>query len=275
MERNPRNHGEKPESSLNNADALVDYSENEIFSQLQVPPETPFFVRLDGWRFQAVSEKLGAEKPFDERFAKCLVSSAKAVFQSNFNPLLIYLVSDELNVLFRVAVPFRRRVEKINSILSGVVSTAFALSARRFFGEDLNVTFDSRVVVVSPEKIAGYLVWRQRNGWRNHNNAYAYWLYRKLGYGPSEAAKLLEGLKAKDLHELLFRHGVNLSETPSWQRRGILVYKEPYQKRFQEHSVTRWRIKEEWELPSFSSREGWRLIEKILNYAVKHMAKGG
>jgi len=262
-----------PESSSKKADILADYSENEVFSQLRVPPETPFFVRLDGWRFKAVSERLGTEKPFDERFARCLVSSAKAIFQSNLNPSLVYIVSDELNVLFHVAVPFRRRVEKIDSVLSGSVSTAFALKARKFFGKEVNVAFDSRIVVVLPEKIVSYLTWRQQNGWRNHNNAYAYWLHRKLGYKPSETAKILKGLKTKELHELLFRHGVNLSETPTWQRRGILIYKKPYQKTVRNQLVTRWRIREEWDLPQFSSVEGRNLLRVILNHAVKRAFK--
>jgi len=261
-----------PGSSSNELDFPVEYSEYEVFSRIQVPPESPFFVRLDGWRFKVVSEKLGAEKPFDKRFAECLVYSAKALFQNNLNPKFVYVVSDELNVFFRDAVPFRRRVEKINSVLSSSVSTAFALKARKLFGKEVNVAFDSRVVVLPLERTLSYLTWRQQDGWRNHNNAYAYWLHRKIGYKPSETAKILRGLKTKDLHELLFRHGVNLSETPAWQRRGILVYKEPYQRKSKDQAVTRWRIKEEWILPKFSSPEGRKLIETILSRVVERKA---
>jgi len=261
-----------PESSSNELDFHPEYSDYEVYSRIQVPPETPFFVRLDGWRFKAVSEKLGAKKPFDKRFAECLVHSAKTLFQNNLNPKLVYIVSDELNAFFRDAVPFRRRVEKINSVLSSSASAAFALRARELFGKEVNVAFDSRVVVLPLERTISYLIWRQQNGWRNHNNAYAYWLHRKIGYKPSEIAKILEGLKTRDLHELLFRHGINLSETPVWQRRGILVYKEPYHRKAGKQLVTRWRIKEEWELPQFSSPEGRKLIETVLNYAVKRKA---
>jgi tRNA(His) guanylyltransferase len=243
------------------------YPKHEIFSQLQVLPDTPFFARLDGRRFKAISEKVGAEKPFDERFAKCLVASARALFKSNFNPALVYLASDEINVLFLHAAPFRRRIEKVDSILAGVTSSAFSLSVTRLFKKPLNTAFDSRIIVSSPEKVTEYLTWRQRDAWRNHNNAYAYWLFRRNGCKPSEATKKLKGLKTKDLHEILFSHDINLTQTPAWQRRGILVYKEPYQKQVKNQIVTRRQIKENWNLPLFSSKEGQDLIRQILRWA--------
>jgi len=242
------------------------YPKHEIFSQLQVPPDTPFFTRLDGRRFQAISEKVGADKPFDERFAKCLVASARALFESSFNPSLVYVASDEINVLFLHAAPFRRRIEKVDSIFAGIASSAFSLSAAKLFKKTIITAFDSRVIVSSQEKVTEYLTWRQRDAWRNHNNAYAYWLFRRNGYKPSEATKKLKGLRTKDLHEILFSHGTNLTQTPAWQRRGILLYREPYQKRVKNQIATRRQIKENWNLPLFSSKEGKDLIRQILKW---------
>jgi tRNA(His) 5'-end guanylyltransferase len=247
---------------------------NEIFSQLSIPPDTPFFVRLDGRRFQAVSENINAEKPFDERFAKCLVASAKAMFQSGFNPALAYIASDEINLLFRYTVPFNRRVEKINSILASIASSAFSLNVLKLFEKSSIAAFDARIVVSSLEKIVEYLAWRQRDAWRNHNNAYAYWLLREAGHKPSEAAKMLKGLKTKGLHDLLFRHGVNLAKTPAWQRRGILIYREPYKKQMENRAVTRKRIRENWNLPLFTTKEGHALIQQILEWAKPEIEEG-
>lgn len=243
-----------------------DLTEHEIFSQLEIPPEIPFFVRLDGWRFQAVSRAVGAERPFNEDFAKCLVASGRALFQSNFNPAMVYAASDELNTLFLQAVPFRRRVEKIDSVLAGLASSAFSIGIQRLFNKNTTVAFDSRIILSSPEKIIEYLIWRQRDAWRNHNNAYAYWLFRKRGHKPSAASKMLEGLKTKELHEALFSQGINLAKTPAWQRRGILIYREPYQKNAKNHIVTRRRTKENWNLPIFSSTRGKGLIQQILRW---------
>ena len=243
------------------------YPEHDIFSQLQVPPDTPFFARLDGRRFQAISEKVGADKPFDERFAKCLVASARALFESNFNPALVYVASDEINILRLKGAACKKRIEKVDSIFAGVASSAFSLSAAKLFKKTLITAFDSRIIVSSQEKITEYLTWRQGDAWRNHNNAYAYWLFRRNGYKSSEATKKLKGLKTKDLHEILFSHDINLTQTPAWQRRGILVYKEPYQKQVKNQMVTRRQIKENWNLPLFSSKEGKDLIRQILRWA--------
>jgi len=243
------------------------YPECEIFSQLQAPPDIPFFVRLDGRRFQAISKKVGAEKPFDERFAKCLVASARALFENNFNPALVYAASDEINALFLHATPFKRRIEKVDSVFAGIASSAFSLGLAKFFKKPLITAFDSRIIVSPKEKVTEYLTWRQRDAWRNHNNAYAYWLFRRNGYKPPEAAKKLKGLETKVLHEILFSHGINLNETPAWQRRGIFVYKEPYQKQVNSNQAIRRQIKENWDLPLFSSREGQDLIQQILKWA--------
>ncbi len=245
---------------------------HEIFSQLQVPPNVSFFTRLDGRGFQSVSEKVDAEKPFDEKFARCIVASARAVFKSDFNPALIYVASDEINIFFLHAAPFRRRIEKTNSILAGVASSAFSLGLAKLFKRDLVVSFDSRINVSSQERVIEYLIWRQRSAWRNHNNAYAYWLFRKNGCKPSDSAKKLMGLKTKDLQQFLVRRGIDLTQTPAWQRRGILLYREPIQKRGKSQMATRRQITENWDLPLFSSKKGQNLIWQILGWA---KPKGG
>ena len=240
------------------------YSKHEVFSNLRIPPTTPFFTRLDGRRFKAVTEKTEAKKPFDKRFARCLIRSARAVYREGFDPALIYVASDELNVLLLYNAPFRRRIEKINSVLAGMASSAFSSNILKNFGKDLITTFDSRIIVSFQEKVVEYLEWRQRDAWRNHNNAYAYWLFRKMGHVPVETAKMLNGLKSKDLHETLFSQGISLAKAPAWQRIGILVHREPYKKQIGNRMVTRRRIKENWELPLFSSEKGQTLIKEIL-----------
>jgi tRNA(His) guanylyltransferase len=260
-----------PESSLNE---YMNWPAHEIFSKSCIPPETPFSIRLDGWRFKKVSEAINAEKPFDEKFAKCLVSSGKALFIKGFNPALIYVASDELNVLFLNTLPFHGRVEKTDSALACIVSSAFSLSRQKLFSRELVVAFDSRVVFVHNEdKIIDYLSWRQMNSWRNHNNAYAYWVLRRTGLKPSEIARKLKGLKAEELHELMFKQRVNVAETPRWQRRGILVYKQPYLRQNENHRVTRWRINENWGLPLFTGKDGAELIYKILEFSKQKKEK--
>ena len=252
------------ESSLNKFQNL---HQHEIFAQTRVPPETPFFVRLDGWKFRKLSENLKTEKPFDEKFAKCMVSSGKILYRKGFSPALIYVASDELNILFLNKAPFRGRIEKINSVLAGLISSTFTLKLKKYFKKNAAVSFDSRIVALtSQEKVIEYLAWRQTDTWRNHNNAYAYWILNKMGYKPKEVSKKLKGLKTKEIHEIVFRQGINLAKTPLWQRRGILVYKKPSTKKTEKCLILRWKIKENWNLPLFTKSDGINLIKQIINW---------
>ena len=77
-------------------------------------------------------------------------------------------------------------------------------------------------------------------------------------------------MKAAQVHEMLFRNGVNLNETPKWQRRGILIAKERYEKEgynpkaATEVTVTRYKIVQLWDLPLFGSEEGRNLIAQLI-----------
>jgi tRNA(His) 5'-end guanylyltransferase len=141
------------------------------------------------------------------------------------------------------------------------------MCVNKLFNKSVIAAFDSRIVLaLNDDEIVEYLAWRQVNAWRNHNNAYAYWVFRKLGYKPSEIAKMLKGMKAEEIHETVFKSGVNLAQTPLWQRRGILLYKQPYYKKEANQNVIRWRLEEDWNLPLFSSEEGAKLIQQILKW---------
>ncbi len=192
-----------PESSSNNHTA-TNHSKNELFSKLQIPPDTPFFVRLNGRRFQKITQKLHAQKPFDRTFARCLVTAAKTLYHDTLNPTLVYVASDEINALYAYTAPFDRRVEKINSVLAGTVSSAFSLCALKKYSMSITTGFDSRIIVTTRAKLIDYLAWRQLNAWRNHNNAYGYWMLRKLGHKPADATKKLKGWKTKNYIALSF-----------------------------------------------------------------------
>jgi len=88
-----------------------------------------------------------------------------------------------------------------------------------------------------------------------------------MGYKPAEIAKKLKGLKTKEFHEMMFKQGLNLANTPQWQRRGILIHKEPFLKRAENSLVERWKLKEDWSLPRFTSKNGAKIIQQILEWS--------
>ncbi|MDO5846468.1 MAG: tRNA 5'-guanylyltransferase, partial [Methanocorpusculum sp.] len=95
-------------------------------------------------------------------------------------------------------------------------ASAFTLAA----GADEPLAFDARIVPIAENQLADYLAWRQAEAWRNHINGWCQKILTDDGLSASKAQKKLDGLNAAGLHELAFAHGLNLADTPAWQRRG-------------------------------------------------------
>jgi len=244
--------------------ASIKLEENEIFSNLRIPQNNEFFIRLDGRRFSGLCKLLDAEKPFDVRIARCFVEAARAVYSSGFNPSLCYLCSDEVNLLFLPPPPFNGRLEKLDSVLASIVSSGFSLAVNEIFGKKMVATFDSRVILTPTELVFEYLAWRQRECNGNYLNAYGYWTLIREGLNPRTAAQQLEGLDSAQIAKLITKHGVDLSKKPIWQRKGILLYRKTtvkYRTRVEE--IKRTRLEEDWAPPDFASRNGRAVVRRI------------
>ena len=78
----------------------------------------------------------------------------------------------------------------------------------------------------------------------------------------------MEGKSVGDKNELLFRHGINFNDVPLWQRRGIGLYTESYEKEGYNPKegvavlATRRRIRVEEQLPV--KEEYGRLLRGLL-----------
>jgi len=194
----------------------MEMKDREIFSRLTTT--VPFIIRLDGRAFHTLSAKY--EKPFDERFSQMFIQTAKALLvESGLSPDLIYTFSDELSIYISKPI-FEARVEKLVSISAGFASSAFSIAANI----ETPIAFDSRIIPLPESQLSEYLAWRQAEAWRNHINGYCHKILMDTGLSPSIAQKQLDGMHADKLHELAFKHGVNLAKTPAWQRRGIAIY---------------------------------------------------
>jgi tRNA(His) guanylyltransferase len=204
---------------------LVVCMENrEIFSTITTLP--PVFVRLDGRAFHRLAENLVFRKPFDEGFSDAMVRvCTDLVSDSGLCPDFAFTFSDEISLYFS-QLPFGGRVEKIDS-----VSAAFAASSLTLaLGTPTPLSFDARVIPVTPAYAMEYLANRQNEAWRNHINGYCQQALIEEGMTAKKAAEHLKGLPAMALHEMMHKRGFNLATTPAWQRRGVLVYKKRTQK---------------------------------------------
>lgn len=197
----------------------------ECFRGLRMLPGTWPVIRLDGRGFGRWTEGRFT-KPFDERFRDLMTETARLLLEE-LQGLYAYTMSDEISLLLpREWDMFDRRVEKAVSVSAGIASSAFTLAA----GERAH--FDSRVWLGADlSLVVDYFAWRQGEAARNALHGWCYWTLRREGAGVREATAALRGKGTAFQNELLFRHGINFNDLPLWQRRGVGLYREPYEKR--------------------------------------------
>jgi len=243
--------------------------EREIYAEIRA--STPLIVRADGRNFKRVLAEHKFRKPYDERFARGIVSATELFFaKSGFNPVLAYIFSDEISLYFRF-VPFRARIEKLDSIIASFIASALTIILD--FKDP--IAFDARVIPICGDaEVIAYLAQRQAEAWRNYVNAYGYYGLIESGLSAREAEKRLRGMKSGDVHEMLFRMGINLNDTPGWQRRGVMVVRQGYEKEGYDPragkknatvTVTRYRIAQLWDLPLFNTEEGENMLRRYLS----------
>lgn len=229
-------------------------------------PETYMVARLDGRGFTKLTkEKCEFEAPFDVRFRDMMVHTVEALMDCGFRVIYGFTESDEISLLFAPGDnTFGRKVRKYNSTLAGEASAAFSLEVGRV------ATFDCRVVPLpNIEKVRDYFLWRQEDAHRNSLNSHCYWMLRKEGKSVNEATEMLEGKTVAFKNELLFSRGINFDKLPSWQKRGIGLWREQYEKEGfnpvtnEKEMAVRNRIKVEYELPL--GKEYGDLIEGFIN----------
>ena len=221
----------------------------EYFRSLRLVPTCWPILRLDGRGFSRMTaERFG--KPFDQRFRDLMVSTAGALL-AELQGIYAYTMSDEISLLLpRDWALFDRRLEKVVSISAGLASATFSQA----LGEAVH--FDSRIWLgADVSLVLEYFRWRQAEAASNALHCWCYWTLRKTGKSAVEASRLLKGQSAANQNELLFRQGINFNDLPRWQRRGVGLYWEPFEKqgidpRTGEAAVaTRRRIKTDRELP--------------------------
>lgn len=189
----------------------------EAYHALEVLPGAHPIVRVDGRSFTKLTR--GMEHPFDIRFHECMVATASALLVE-LGGLYAFTESDEISVLLpRDTDLFGRSVEKLVSVSAGVASSTFSLELGKA------AHFDSRVWVgVSEVDVIDYFRWRQADASRCCLNSWCYWTLRKGGKSAKAATEALEGQTFSQKNELLFKHGINFNNVPTWQKRGVGLY---------------------------------------------------
>lgn len=167
-------------------------------------------IRVDGRSFSRFTESR-FDKPFDPRMSALMRTTAEA--------LLVELAGS-------TPTPRATRSrEKLVSISAAIASSTFSLAV----GE--RACFDSRVWVgATDQRVVDYFLWRQADATRCALNGWCYWMLRKEGQTVAQATATLERQSVGWKNELLFQRGINFNELPAWQRRGVGLRWETYDK---------------------------------------------
>jgi tRNA(His) guanylyltransferase len=234
----------------------------EYFHGLTVLPGAWTVLRLDGRGFSRLTDE-HFDKPFDQRFSDLMVTTAQALL-TELGARYAYTESDEISLLLDPGSDlFGRRVEKLVSVSAGLASATFTQAA----GQPAH--FDSRLWLgVGVGEVVDYFSWRQADAARCALNGWCYWTLRKAGRSRQQATGVLDRSTTSDKNELLFEHGINFNDLAAWQRRGIGLWWEEYQRpgfdpvRKVEVVATRRRVAVERELPMKEAYRGF--VERLV-----------
>jgi len=224
----------------------------ETASDLCVLPSTYIVARLDGRSFTRLTKKeQDFAVPFDSRFRDLMVDTTESLMDCGFQVIYGYTESDEISLLFALDEnSFGRKLRKINSTLAGEASAFFSLAL------GTRATFDCRVSQLpTVNLVLDYFRWRNEDAARNSLTAYCYWTLRESGLSANKATSRLLGLTVSDKNELLFQFGINFNEIANWQKRGVGLYWEQFEKEAvnpltgERVIAVRKRIRREFDLP--------------------------
>ncbi len=193
-----------------------------------VLPGINMIARLDGRGFTHLTkEVMQFDAPFDQKFRDAMVETCKHLMKCGFRITYAYTQSDEISLVFHQSEDlFGRKTRKFNSVLAGEASAKLTQILGNL------CVFDCRIgQYPNLEKVVTYLRWRHEDARRNALNAYCYWTLREQGETAQAATKELLGLSVASKNEFLFqRRGLNFNEVPMWQRRGLGIYWQKYEK---------------------------------------------
>ena len=224
----------------------------ETSSDLCVLPSMFMVARLDGRSFTRLTKEVCQfEAPFDVKFRDMMVATTESLMTCGFRVLYAYTESDEISLLFDLDEQlFGRKLRKYNSTLAGEASAQLSIRLGQV------ATFDCRISQLPTlELVVDYFRWRNEDAARNALSAWCYWTLRKDGQNEQQATKRMLGMSVSQKNELLFQYGINFNDLPNWQKRGVGLYWEQYDKLSinpitnEEVMARRRRIRTDFDLP--------------------------
>ncbi len=182
-----------------------------------LPPRMPAILRIDGRAFHTLLSS--SSTPFDCEFAEVMGMVGLALMEEISTARFGYLQSDEISFLlidynkFDSQQWFGGNIQKMASVSASIAGSVFT----RRWDSAVQVSFDSRVFTIPEREIANYFIWRQRDWERNSLQMLAREHY---------SHKDLIGKRESEIHEMLFKKGVNWDRLELKWKRGRIVIRD-------------------------------------------------
>ena len=188
-------------------------------------PEVHVVLRLEGDRFGRLRARpeLQMESPFDARFGKWVIQVASALLQEHPQARFAYLGDDEISFLFgRGAEGFGPGGFRFAMRLAAEASGRLSLLVGQV------ATYGPKVFQLPTEDwVVRYFAWRQAVILSQSVDRYCRAALTQSGLDEAAGRRVLAGLSDDEKLEVLSEQGIDFAATPTWQRRGVLVWRKP------------------------------------------------
>ena len=235
----------------------------------------PCLLRIDGKAFHSFTK--GFRKPFDMVLMKTMWDTTKYLCENVMGCKIAYTQSDEITLLLTdydtltTQAWFDKNIQKMVSVSASMATLAFNKSfvqnldvfideyedaeentklANKYLSRINTAMFDSRVFSIPKEEVCNAFIWRQQDATRNSIE-----MVGRYHFGDKKLFKV----NNNQIQEMLFQEkGINFNDLPTYQKRGVCIIKEQYDK--DGTMRTRWVVDED--IPIFTQDRDY--IEKYL-----------
>lgn len=218
--------------------------EYEKAYKVSLPKCMPIMIRIDGKAFHTYTK--GMTKPFDEDLTDAFWETCKYLAKNIMGCKIVYHQSDEISLLLTnydkltTQSWFDNSLQKMASIAASMATAKFNEEMRKKYPEKPFAMFDARVWVLPQDEVCNAFLWRQQDATKNSISMVAQ---------ANFPHKQLQGLNGKQMQDKLkLEKNINWNELPIWQKRGVCITKQYYEKAGAKRS--KWEV--DHETPIFS-----------------------
>lgn len=194
--------------------------------RIGLPKRMPVILRIDGTHFHTYTK--GMKKPFDKDLTEAFWETCKYLAENIMGCKIVYHQSDEISLLITnydkltTQSWFDNNLQKLVSVSASMATAKFNEVMRVKYPEKTLATFDSRAWILPHDEVCNYFLWRQQDATKNSISMVAQANF------PHKQLQNLNGKQMQD--KLMLEKGVNWNDIPVWQKRGVCITKQYYNK---------------------------------------------